>query len=288
MPDSYVVVTPVRDEEQYLPKTIECVVSQTVRPAEWILVDDGSTDRTGQIIDASAREHTWIIPLHLQNRGFRQSGGGVARAFSRGYDALRTKDWDFIVKLDGDLSFAPDYFERCFQHFHKSPRLGIAGGTIHHVIHGDLVVERTPRFHVRGATKVYRRACWDDIGGLIQAPGWDTVDEVKANMHGWETRSLADLEVRHHRYTGKADGVWGGYAKNGLGSYISGYHPVYMFVKCLTHLWRKPYVIGSVALFHGFMSGYVKRVPQLDDRELIRYLRKQQLRRLLLRPTVWR
>src|ERR1019366_5407615 len=109
----YVLITPVRDEEAYLRFTIDCMVAQTIRPVEWIIVNDGSTDATGKIIDEYARQYPWIQGVHRENRGFRKAGGGVVDAFNGGYRALESKDWDFIVKLDGDLSFAPTYFERC-------------------------------------------------------------------------------------------------------------------------------------------------------------------------------
>ncbi|MGB6729294.1 MAG: glycosyltransferase family 2 protein, partial [Terracidiphilus sp.] len=112
----YVIITPVRDEEEHLEGTIESVCSQTVLPTEWVIVDDGSSDNTGTIADRYAEMHSWIHVLHRQNRGFRKSGGGVMEAFYDGYNTLQCRDWDFLVKLDGDLSFAADYFEKCFDY----------------------------------------------------------------------------------------------------------------------------------------------------------------------------
>jgi len=191
MPNSkdiqYVIITPVRDEALYIEKTIESVASQTIKPVEWVIVNDGSTDDTGKIIDQYSKNYPWMHIIHRENRGFRKSGGGVIEAFYDGYNSLKSKDWDFIVKLDGDLSFKQDYFEGCFERFRANPKLGIAGGTICHLINGILKPEKNPQFHVRGATKIYRKVCWDAIGGLIKAPGWDAVDEVKANMLGWHS-----------------------------------------------------------------------------------------------------
>ncbi|HEY9714608.1 MAG TPA: glycosyltransferase family A protein, partial [Chroococcales cyanobacterium] len=128
----YVVVTPVRDEEKYIESTLESMCAQTVLPAEWLIVDDGSSDRTGIIADQYAAKHSWIRVLHRPNRGFRKNGGGVMEAFFDGYSGLQCKDWDFLVKLDGDLTFAPGYFEKCFEHFAQNPKLGIGGGEIRH------------------------------------------------------------------------------------------------------------------------------------------------------------
>ena len=201
----YVIITPVRDEEQYIEKTISSVTSQTLKPVEWIIVNDGSVDNTGSIIDKYATEYSWIKTVHRSNRGFRKAGGGVIEAFYAGYNVVEFKDWDFIVKLDGDLSFETWYFEKCFQHFDKDSK----------------------------------------IGGLINAPGWDTVDEVKANMLGWETKSFSDLQILHLRYTGGAEGTWRDMVKHGRANYIAGYHPLFMLLKCTKRMFQKPFLLDQ-------------------------------------------
>jgi glycosyltransferase involved in cell wall biosynthesis len=284
----YLIISPVRDEAAYLRFTIESMLAQSIRPHEWIIVNDGSSDNTGAIIDEYAAQHPWIHAVHRSNRGFRKSGGGVVEAFNDGLSAVRSNDWDFIVKMDGDLTFESTYFARCFAQFEKESRLGIGGGVICYVEDGQTRFEECPAFHVRGATKIYRRKCWDAIGGFWPAPGWDTMDEVKANMLGWSTRSFRDLHLIHHRHTGAADGLWGGLVKNGRANYICGYHPLFMFSKCFLRLVRPPYVIGSAALMYGYLSGYFKRIPQVNDPETRVYLRRQQLGRLWGRQTIWR
>src|ERR1035441_6693097 len=306
----YIVISPVRNEEQYLPQTIQCMAAQSVCPTEWILVDDGSTDSTGSIMDSAAAQHPWIKPTHRKNRGFRQAGGGVIEAFYDGYARLSTVNqlatpgpqhsrppalhhsippWDFLVKLDGDLTFPSDYFEQCLKRFEANPTLGIGGGTICSEVNGTLEVESKidPAFHVRGATKIYRRECWDQIGGLIHAPGWDTVDEVKANMLGWTTRTFPDLKLVHHRPAGQAYGQWSNLLKNGRANYIAGYHPLFMLLKCIRRCFEKPYLLEGCGLWFGFLSGYLKRIPQAPDPNVIRYLRRQQLNRLLGKPSLW-
>ncbi|TKB74843.1 MAG: glycosyltransferase family 2 protein [Nitrospira sp.] len=283
----YVIVTPVRDEEAFIEKTLQSVTSQTILPVEWMIVDDGSTDLTGQIVDKYVEQYSWIHAVHRQNRGFRSSGGGVIEAFYAGYNAVNEKDWNFIVKLDGDLAFDADYFEKIFEYFRQSQDLGIAGGAIYNIVNGVQVLEQCPRFHVRGATKIYKRECWDAIGGLLAAPGWDTLDEVKANMLGWKSRTILDLKVIHYRHTGAADGQWRSCVKYGRANYISGYHPLFMALKCLRRTFRSPILIGSIGILYGYISGYLNGVPQVDDRELIAYLRKQQLNKIFMRETIW-
>jgi biofilm PGA synthesis N-glycosyltransferase PgaC len=287
--DRYVIITPARNEGLHLQKTIDSVVAQTLKPQKWIIVNDGSTDNTQQIIDDAAKQYSWIQAVHRPDRGFRKSGGGVMETFYDGYRLLSEESWDYLVKLDGDLSFEPTFFSDCLTRFDVDPKLGIGGGTIWGEVSGVLREESLgdPPFHVRGATKIYRRACWQAIGGLIKLTGWDTLDEVKANMVGWKTYSFPEVKLIHHRYTGNADGVWKNWVKNGRGSYIIGYHPLFMFFKCARRLPEWPYGIISAALWYGFVTGYLLQIPRNTEPDVVRYLRREQIRRLLLRPSIW-
>ena len=285
----YIIVTPVRDEASYIEKTIQSVTRQTVLPCQWIIVDDGSTDSTGMIAAAAAAKHTWMQVLHRADRGFRSPGGGVMESFLDGFQMITVRDWGFVVKLDGDLSFEPDYFERCLARFVKDPKLGIGGGTICNMVNGRLVVEapEDPMFHVRGATKIYRRECWNGIGGLIRQPGWDTVDEYHANMLGFTTYTFPELKLCHYRPAGSTQGTWNNWVKNGLANYVAGYHPFFMLCKCARRALTRPYGIAAMGLLVGFIKGYVKGAPQVGNRDLIRFVRQQQLRKLLMRKSFW-
>jgi poly-beta-1,6-N-acetyl-D-glucosamine synthase len=272
----------------YIEKTVLSVMAQTTLPTQWIVVDDGSTDGTSELVESYAARARWITVVHRPDRGYRAAGGGVVEAFNAGYSCARDEQWDFIVKLDGDLSFAPDYFERCFECFALDPRLGIGGGTVCQHNGGRLQVDSLgdPPFHVRGATKIYRRACWEMVSPLVMAPGWDTIDEVKANLCGWTTRTFAGVTLIQHKPTGAVDGRWRDSYKNGRGAYITGYHPLFMLAKCAKRALTRPVLVQSIGLFAGFCSGYLQATPQADA-EVIRYLRKQQVRRLLLRSSIY-
>ena len=284
----YVIITPARDEESHIENTIVAVSQQTLQPTKWVIVDDGSVDKTPEIVDRAAARYPWITVVHRSNRGFRQAGGGVIAAFNEGYACVEEADWDFVVKLDADLSFSHDYFERCFAEFDNDPLLGIGGGGIYHLEDGELKMETNPLFHVRGATKIYKRECWDKLGGLLVAAGWDTVDEVKANMLGWRTRTFPELKVSHYRFTGAAYGTWKDSVKNGFANYVTGYHPLFLLFKCLKRLLTRPFSVGSIGLAWGFISGYMRRAPQVRDHALIRYTRAQQLRRLFFLESIWK
>jgi hypothetical protein len=140
---------------------------------------------------------------------------------------------------------------------------------------------------VRGPIKLYKRACWDAIGGLITAPGWDTVDELHANYHGWRTRSFLELKVIHYRPTGAAQGAWRDSVKNGRADYVSGYHPIFMAAKCVQRMLHRPFGIVSLGLAWGYLSGYVRGTPRVRDPLLVRYVRRQQLRRLIGLKSIW-
>jgi len=288
MNTDYVVVTPVRDEEAYLPKTIESMVAQTILPRQWVIVNDGSTDSTGQLIDDAARQYPWVRGVHRADRGSRKWGAGIIEAFYDGYHALGATNWQFMSKLDGDLSFEPDYFERMLDKFHADPRLGVGGGVLYHEEGGRRVLEKNPEFHVRGGVKIFRRECWESIEGLWVGPGSDTVDEVKANMLGWTSKSFLDIQMTHHRFTGSSWGRWGGLVKDGKIDYVTGYHPLFLAAKSIIRLFRKPFLIGSVAHVYGYLSARIQRMPRVDDPKVIGYLRQQQLARLFGGNTIWK
>lgn len=285
---NYVVVTPVRDEETYLPRTIESMVAQTIQPREWVIVNDGSKDSTGKIADEAAAKYDWIRVVHRDDRGYRKWGAGIIEAFYAGFDALQCKDWEFMSKLDGDLSFEPNYFASTFAKFDANPKIGIGGGVLYHITNGERILEKHPVFHVRGGVKIYRRACWDALGGLWVGPGSDLMDETKANMLGWITQSFTDIHMIHHRPTGNTYGRWGGSVKDGKIDYVTGYHPLFLVAKWARRSTQRPYIVGAMALAYGYFAARWQGIPRVDDPELIRYIRKQQLARLFGGETIWK
>jgi glycosyltransferase involved in cell wall biosynthesis len=260
-------------------------VAQTVRPDQWIIVDDGSTDDTAEIAQEYIERHAWIKRVTLPVQGSRERGARVVRVFYEGYRHVDAQH-DFIVKLDSDLSFAPDYFERLLGKFAEDSRLGIAGGGFVIPVGDEWRTERVPVDHVRGATKVYRKACFDEIGGLPLVNGWDSIDEWRAQMKGWKTRSYNELTVHHLRPTGAAAGKWGGSVQAGEFAFFLGYPWFVILGRSLYRgLIERPPLVEGMGIFWGYLRSWLARKPQFDDPEVIAYMRRKQMRRVM---SLWR
>jgi len=286
MNSKYVIVTPVKNEEQFIGQTINAVINQTLKPRQWLIVNDGSTDRTGEIIQSFASQYRWIVEVQNKKSASRKIGGQAALMY--GLEFVNVNDYEYIVRMDGDVIYEPRFFEAIFQEFEANPKLGIASGVCFVEEKSSLVEEKHPRFHTRGPLKVYRAECFKAIGGLDPEEGWDTIDEVKANMLGWQTRSFPELKVHHLRKTQTASGVLKGYRNVGKVSYYTGYHPIFMLLRAIKNMFARPYFIGGVNMLYAFCQGYYKKLPQVDDKQFINYLRTQQMNKLLGKNTIWR
>jgi glycosyltransferase involved in cell wall biosynthesis len=273
----YVVITPVRNEAEFVEKTLASMVAQTAQPAEWIIVDDGSTDATASIVAGCAAQHPWIKLVKRADRGFRQRGAGVVDAFYDGLRHVSETDYEVIVKLDGDVSFDPPYFETLLEAFVKNPRLGITCGAIRVPVDGRWITERHLTPWTSGPSKVYRRACFEAIGGLRLRLGWDGIDNWHALMLGWEIGRDKRLRVFHHRPPGHATGRLKARLEEGQGAYGMGYHPVFMLARGLWRMRDQPYVIGGLAMLWGYVAGWLRHSERVES-DLIRFVQHTQLR----------
>jgi poly-beta-1,6-N-acetyl-D-glucosamine synthase len=275
----YAAVTPVRDEAENLPRLAECLVAQSVRPEEWILVDNGSTDDTPAIAASLAARHDWIRVVEIPNDEMRP-GAPVVRAFNAGMSALESVA-DIVVKLDADVSFAASYFDDLLQAFSDDPALGIASGVCWELKGDEWRPMHVTDGHVRGATRAYRRQCLVDVGPLPELMGWDGIDELKAAVLGWRTYCVEGTRFFHHRAVGARDGAttvrW---RAEGESSHYMGYRLSYMFVRTVGRAVRdrEPAVF---AMLWSFIVAGLRREPRYPDERVIRYLRgKQSLRAL--------
>ena len=279
-------VTPARDEERLLPGLIESMVAQTRLPQRWIIVNDGSTDGTAEIIDRAARSNPWIEPHHVPANRRRVEGG--ESAIAQILTPSLARNFTFILRLDADLTFAPDLVELLLNEFATDPKLGIAGATLYEPASRGWREVPTPRFHTRGAVKLYSAACFKAINGLDSGLGWDTLDEASALMHGFSTRSFRHIHARHHRPQAAAGGLWRGRLASGRAAYRAGYCPLFMTARAAAHLGSRPYLIGGLLMLSGFLEGYLRRHQRPASPAVIKFIRHEQRRRLLLMDSVWR
>jgi GT2 family glycosyltransferase len=277
----YVLVTPAKNEEVSIRVTIESVVNQTVLPAEWLIVSDGSTDRTDEIVHAAAVACPWIRLLSLPPRTQR-SFAAVVHATEAGVRVLNVEGYEYIGLLDSDVRFRPDYFERVIECFESSPRLGVAGGV---VIDVGLRKDRLPRNRqdVPGAVQFFRRTCFEALGGLVAVPegGWDALTCARARMVGYETRLLTDLVVDHLKPRNIAEG--GLLRRNwqmGVRDHALGYRPLFELAKCLGHIPEPPLFVGGIAWWLGYCSAAIQRRQRQVPTDLAQFLRGEQKRRL--------
>lgn len=285
-PIRYVVISPVRNEEDYVRLTLDSMVVQTVRPAEWILVDDGSTDGTAAIVQEYMALHPWIKLVQLADRGFYFPGTGVVNVFNQGYAAITATDWSYVVKLDVDLSFTPDYFERVLGRMEEQPKLGIASGWPELPLPGGWTREEVQSDHPVGPSKVYKRGAWQDMGGLLPVPGWDLADILAAQMAGWTTTIFTDITLHHHRISGvRRSGLWSRKFLQGQFERGHGYLFVYTVAKALRAMVREHSLAEFFAKVAGFIYAGVRRPAYLFPEPMRIYLRgrqKEKLRNLVL------
>jgi glycosyltransferase involved in cell wall biosynthesis len=274
---NYALITPAKNEEANLPRLAESIAAQTVLPEGWLIVDDGSTDGSVAIARDLASRFAWVSLRELSRDSIIDRGGPIVRAFQ---DGLRTIDPlpDVVVKLDADLSFDADYFERLLAAFAAEPELGIASGSAYELEAGVWTERHQTGDSVWGAARAYRRECLLHVLPLPERIGWDGIDALKAAVGGWRTRTLRDLPFRHHRSEGERDGRWRAWEALGRCAHYMGYRPSYQVIRTLHHIRNDP---AAIALLTGYLGCVVHRSEQADDPAVRRYLReRQRLRRL--------
>jgi cellulose synthase/poly-beta-1,6-N-acetylglucosamine synthase-like glycosyltransferase len=279
----YVLITAARNEGLYIENTIASVRSQTVPPAEWIIVSDGSTDDTDTIVSRHQAEHPFIRLLRkdaVEGRNFSSK----VMALRSANENLRTPDYRYIGNLDADVRFEPDYYARMIREFEQDPSLGIVGGTLYDREGGaGFRKQRKSKSSVGGPIQFFRRECWEAVGGYlpIRCGSEDGVAEVTARMLGWGVRSCPDVVVHHLRATGtQGKRYWAIRWNEGEIEHAVGYHPVFHAVRGAQRLFEKPVVIGSFIRSANYFRHCLMRTPRPVSQAYIRFTRQEQMRKL--------
>lgn len=275
-----VIIAPVRDEADLIRLTLDSMVAQTVKPVEWIIVDDGSQDGTADIVREYAAKHPFIRLVQRPDRGFRKVGGGVVAAFKFGITQIEHQEYEYIAKLDGDMSFGPRYLECMFEQFAQEPKLAAVSGKVYREEEGKKIEEIIIDEHVAGQFKLYRRTAFEEIGGFVEEVLWDGIDVHTARMKGWTTKSFLhpDAILMHHRLMGSSDkNVYRGRLRWGRGIWFMGYHPLYALASGIFRMREKPFVIGGLLIIAGYLGAAIKRAPRYDNPEFREHLHRWQL-----------
>jgi GT2 family glycosyltransferase len=282
-PLRYLLITPAKNEELHIEKTIKSVVSQTNLPLEWIIVSDGSTDRTDAIVREYAQQYSWMRLLRMPEHEDRHFAA-KAKCFNAGYAATSGMNYEIIGNLDADLSFEPEYFAYLLDKFRQDPRLGAAGTPF---VEGSSVAydySYTNIEHVSGACQLFRRECFEQIGGYpeIRGGGIDWVAVTKARMLGWTTRTFTEMSSVHHRPIGRGtSGRYKGLLMQGKKDYLFGNHPLWETLRVVYQMKRAtPTILAGGLIAAGYLLAAFQQVDRPIPRELIKFARDEQLGRL--------
>jgi glycosyltransferase involved in cell wall biosynthesis len=249
----YYIVIPAHNEAQFIRLTLDSLVNQTVLPTKVVVVNDNSTDETAAIVEEFTKTHQWISIFENKSEAIHLPGSKVIQAFNKGYELLDS-DYDIIVKADADLIFPSNYFETIIQHFNSDDKIGMVGGFAYIEKNGNWILENlTDKDHIRGAFKAYRKTCFEQIGGLKAAMGWDTVDELLCRFYGWKIKTDESLHVKHLKPTGANYNKTSRY-KQGEAFYSLGYSFWITTIAALKLASRK----GKPLLFADYLNGFWK------------------------------
>ncbi len=284
----YAVVTPARNEEDYIERTIQSVIHQTVLPERYVIVSDGSTDRTDEIVQHYADAYDFITFVRAGEAGKKKNFGSKVLAFNAGYARLADVDYDLVGNLDADVSFEPDYFERLLAKFKATPELGLSGGAVWPLYNGQPVNRNASIESVSGAVQLFRRECFEEIGGYkpMDRGGIDAAAEIMARMKGWLVRHQPDLQVIANRpvLTGQ-NSKFGMLYNRGIVNHRLGYHPLFQLAASARLATKRPWLLCGLCLLAGYTMSMLRNSPRAMSREAVEFLQAEQLARLGLRKS---
>lgn len=279
---SYVLVTPARNEADFIELTIKSVVAQTVPPLKWVIVSDGSTDRTDEIVSGYAAEYPWIELVRMPERRERHFAGKV-HAFTAGYARMNGLKYEVIGSLDADISFDENYFSFLLQKLVEDPALGLVGTPFKEGSNQTYDYRFVSIEHVSGACQLFRRECFEEIGGYVPVKGGciDHIAVITSRMKGWKTRTFTDKVCLHHREMGTAQqSLLAARFKNGAKDYAVGNHPVWELFRTVHQMSKRPIFLGGIALISGYVWSVLRRADRPVSLELVQFYRREQMQRL--------
>ena len=280
---SYVLITPARNEEEFIEKTLESVARQTYLPLKWVIVNDGSTDGTASRIDPYLSKYDWIELVNLAVRRERNFAAKV-HAFNAGQERVKNLNYEIIGNLDSDVSLDPDHFEFLLTRFKEDARLGVAGTVFREESGYNSETDSLEgQLHVSGQCQLFRRQCFVDIGGYFanKAGGIDWIAVTTARMKGWKTRSFREKSFFHHRHLGTAErSALAAAFSYGQKDYYLGGHPVWQFFRVTYRMVKPPYVVEGLALGLGYGWAALRRAKRPISKELMAFHRREQMRKL--------
>ncbi len=285
--EKFIVITSARNEQKYLGTMINSLLSQTILPSEWVIVDDGSEDETYRIALDAARGNPWMKVVRKENRGFRDMGRGLVESIHHGLGNISKNDFQFIFNIDADITIGPNYFKVILKKFQQNPKLGIGVGEVYEPKDSKLLQLRSLPFGFNGMIKCWRRKCFEEIGGIPKGVGWDGLDCFKGMMLGWQTTTFPDEDLRviHLRPEGSSSkSQYHGWARHGKALHFAGAHPVWLLASSMHHMLERPYVLSGFCMIIGYLEELLKGSKQYGGQEFRRFLRtwhKQELAKIL-------
>jgi len=294
---SYILVTPSKDEEVNLPKLIQSVMGQTIKPLVWVIIDDGSTDNTPVIIEKAKERYKWIRSIRVKEHS-RDLSAHYAYVCNTGFDlAIKYSEannlqYDYIGLLDADMILGREFYSKLIKEFERSPKLGIASGSIYYDIDGKQIIvyydidgkqiiENDRDDLPPGGMRLWRRECFEETGrGLYPGYSADAVSNVLAKLRGWEMERFDEIRAVQARRTSSAEGLWKGYKYHGESAYFRNYHPLFVLAKGIRYIFGKPHYIG-IAFLYGYLSGVIRRIGKIDNKEVRNYYYHQKYKEVV-------
>jgi glycosyltransferase involved in cell wall biosynthesis len=286
---NYIIVTPCKNEEENLPKLAVSLINQTIPPKVWVIVDDGSSDRSYSIIQNLSKNYSWIKCIELK-AGSRDLGVHVSHVYRSGFNYAinycneNNINFEYIGVVDADIILDNAYFENLIAELEKNPNLGVCSGLIGNIVDGDIIYTSFREDLPSGGARLWRKQCFEETGGYLLTCCPDSISNVKAKLKGWDTRKFGEIVSLSSRPYASAEGQWNGYKKLGANNYFIGYNPLHVILKSIFMLYSRNNYFkcgAGIAYSIGYFKNYLKRSPRIKDKEILRYYKYTRIKEIL-------